>query len=128
MLICPHSFIHTHTHTHPETCTYTHLGTCTRNAIMPPTAPPHCTSNCCCLSASLTPSPPPPSSPISCIVFSPSFLPSSISGSCLSMSQRCRCHNSSAGRTAGEEKREDFLEERRSFLASQYLTEKQPTG
>lgn len=50
---------HTHTHTHPETCTYTHLGTCTRNAIMPPTAPPHCTSNCCCLSASLTPSPTP---------------------------------------------------------------------
>lgn len=31
-------------------------------------------------------------------------LPRSISGSCLSMSQHCRCHNSPAGRTAGEEK------------------------
>lgn len=60
------------------------------------------------------------SSPLHCQSTAlPPLLPPSDSGSCLSMSQHCRCHNSPAGRTAGEEKTGE--ERRRGVCCSSIL-------
>ncbi len=109
---------HTHTHTHTRNDAHMHIYSTSRALRHAHTrthnpVSPCCTPNCCWLSAPLTPPlPPPPSSlhPLHClsVALHPSLPPSlapSISGSCLSMSQHCRCHNSPAGKTLGDERR-----------------------
>lgn len=97
---------HTHTHKHVCVCVCAHIlhatviwssrlsrptvAGCQRSLPILPWGSPFLSTSPPTLPRFLPPSLPP--------------LPPSISGSCLSMSQHCRCHNSPAGRTAGEEK------------------------